>query len=135
MAKWGLRLAALAYLLFLLVLPVGLVFWRTFQHGLSPVWHQLTEPDALHAFQVTLKVAILAVILNTVFGVLVAVLVVRHEFPGKRLLNAFIDLPLAVSPVVVGLALILVYGKFSSFGGCLPYLASYCAANSASFSG
>src|SRR5205807_6270188 len=66
-----------------------------------------------------LKVAILAVVLNTVFGVLVAVLVVRHEFPGKRLLNAFIDLPLAVSPVVVGLALILVYGKFSSFGGWL----------------
>ena len=119
MAKWGLRLTALVYLLFLLVLPVGLVFWRTFQHGLSPVWHQLTEPDALHAFQVTLKVAILAVILNTVFGVLVAVLVVRHEFPGRRLLNAFIDLPLAVSPVVVGLALILVYGKFSSFGGWL----------------
>jgi len=118
-AKWGLRLTALVYLVFLLVLPVGLVFWRTFEHGLSPVWHQLTQPDALHAFKVTLKVAILAVILNTVFGVLVAVLVVRHEFPGKRLLNAFIDLPLAVSPVVVGLALILVYGKFSSVGGWL----------------
>jgi sulfate transport system permease protein len=107
------------YLLFLLVLPVGLVFWRTFEHGVAPVWDQLTEPNALHAFKVTLKVAVFAVVLNTVFGVLVAVLIVRHEFPGKRLLNAFIDLPLAVSPVVVGLALILVYGKFSTFGGWL----------------
>jgi len=118
-AKWGLRLAALVYLLFLLVLPVGLVFWRTFEHGVGAVWKQLTEPNARHAFEVTLKVAVLAVVLNTVFGVLLAVLVVRHDFPGKRLLNAFIDLPLAVSPVVVGLALILVYGKFSTFGGWL----------------
>jgi sulfate transport system permease protein len=118
-AKWGLRLTALVYLLFLLVLPVGLVFWRTFEHGAAPVWHQLTEPDALHAFRVTLEVALLTVFCNTVFGVLVAILVVRHEFPGKRLLDAFVDLPLAVSPVVVGLALILVYGRFSTVGGWL----------------
>jgi sulfate transport system permease protein len=118
-AKWGLRLTALFYLTFLLVLPVGLVFWRTFEHGLGPVWDQLSEPNARHAFKVTLQVAVLAVVLNTLFGVLVAVLVVRHDFPGKSLLNALIDLPLAVSPVVVGLALILVYGKFAPAGGWL----------------
>lgn len=122
MAKWGLRLTALFYLTFLLVLPVGLVFWRTFEHGVGPVWDQLSEPNARHAFKVTLQVAVLAVVLNTLFGVLVAVLVVRHDFPGKSLLNALIDLPLAVSPVVVGLALILVYGKFAPAGGWLADL-------------
>jgi sulfate transport system permease protein len=73
----------------------------------------------VHALKVTLEVSIAAVILNTIFGVGVSLIIVRHRFPGRRLLNALIDLPVAVSPVVVGLALILVYGKFSSVGGWL----------------
>lgn len=112
----GLRAVALAYLALLLVLPVGLVFWRTFQHGVGPVWHALTDHSVLHAFRVTAVVAACTVLLNTVFGVGVAVLLVRHRFPGRRLLNALVDLPLAVSPVVVGLALILVYGRFEPLG-------------------
>ena len=119
MTKYVLRSVAVTYLLFLLVLPVGLVFWRTFETGFPPVWEALTQPNALHAFKVTLQVAVVAVVLNTLFGVMVALLVVRHEFPGKRVLNAFIDLPVAVSPVVVGLALILVYGRFGPVGGWL----------------
>ncbi len=119
MTKLVLRAAALLYLLFLLLLPVGLIGWRTFQHGLSPVWDALTSPDALHAFDVTLSVAVWAVIANTLFGVGTALLLVRGRFPGKRILNALIDLPLAVSPVVVGLALILVYGRFEPVGGWL----------------
>jgi sulfate/thiosulfate transport system permease protein len=118
-AKWTLRLAALGYLLFLLLVPVSLVFWHTFEHGIGPVWSSLTKPEAVHAFQVTLEVALITVVANTVFGVGTAILLVRHDFPGKSLLSAFIDLPLAVSPVVVGLALILVYGKFSSVGSWL----------------
>ena len=107
------------YLAFLLVLPVGLVFWRTFQDGFAPVWQSLMQPNALHAFKVTLQVGVIAVIANTVFGLVAATLIVRHTFPGKRILNAFIDLPVAVSPVVTGLALILVYGRFSPAGGWL----------------
>jgi sulfate/thiosulfate transport system permease protein len=118
-SRYALRLVALAYLLFLLVLPVVLIGWKTFQHGLGPFFDALTTHEALHAFQVTFIVALFAVALNTVFGIGTAILLVRHRFPGKRILNAVIDLPLAVSPVVVGLALILVYGKFSSFGGWL----------------
>jgi sulfate/thiosulfate transport system permease protein len=118
-SRYALRSTALAYLAFLLVLPIALVFWRTFKNGVVPVWEALTQPNAAHAFTVTLQVAVLAVICNTVFGVVVAVLVVRHDFPGKRLLNAFIDLPVAVSPVVTGLALILVYGRFEPIGGWL----------------
>ncbi len=116
MARVSLRLVALAYLLFLLVLPVGLICFRTFEHGVGPAIDALTSPSALHAFQVTLEVAIPAVLANTVFGVGVAILLVRHRFLGRRVLDALVDLPVAVSPVVVGLALILVYGKFEPIG-------------------
>jgi sulfate transport system permease protein len=118
-ARHSIRLAALIYLLFLLALPVWLVGWRTFENGLSPVIESLTSQEALHALQLTIMVALWAVALNTGFGVGMAVLLVRHRFPGKRMLNALLDLPLAVSPVVVGLALILVYGRFSPVGGWL----------------
>jgi sulfate transport system permease protein len=114
-----LRLVAMVYLLFLLVLPVGLVFWRTFSAGLGPVLAALTDPSVVHAFQITAIVSFWAVLLNAVFGVGVALLLVRHQFPGKRVMNALIDLPIAVSPVVVGLALILVYGHFAPAGGWL----------------
>jgi len=110
---------ALGYLLFLLVLPVGLIAWRTFARGLAPVLSALTSPSAVHAFEVTLSVASWAVVANTIFGIGAAILLVRHRFPGKRILGALIDLPLAVSPVVVGLALILVYGRFAPAGGWL----------------
>ncbi|HET7489239.1 MAG TPA: sulfate ABC transporter permease subunit [Acidimicrobiales bacterium] len=115
----ALRVVALVYLTFLLVLPVGLVFWRTFQHGAGPVVDALTRPAVLHAFRVTAVVAAWTVALNTVFGVGVALLIVRGRFPGRRALDAAVDLPLAVSPVVVGLALILVYGRFEPIGGWL----------------
>jgi sulfate/thiosulfate transport system permease protein len=118
-ARLGLRTVALVYLLLLLVLPVGLIGWRTFASGLGPVIDALTSDAAVHAFQVTFGVAFYAVVANTLFGVGAALLLVRREFPGKRIINAVIDLPLAVSPVVVGLALVLVYGRLTPFGGWL----------------
>ncbi|MEY2472882.1 MAG: sulfate/thiosulfate transport system permease protein [Actinomycetota bacterium] len=110
------RVVALAYLSFLLILPVGLVFWRTFEHGVGPVWTALKAPAATHALRLTIEVAVLAVIANTLFGVGASLLLVRGRFPGRRLLNALVDLPIAVSPVVVGLSLILVYGRNTSVG-------------------
>src|SRR4029078_5489351 len=109
MTKWVLRSIVLFYLAFLLIIPVGLIFWRTFEHGFGPFWDSITEPEAIHALKCTLEVSIIAVCLNTIFGVGVSLLLVRRDFPGKRVLNLLIDLPLAISPVVVGLALILVY--------------------------
>ena len=114
--RWVLRIIALVYLSLLLIAPVGMIFWRTFQHGVGPVWDALTGPDALHAFQVTLIVAGTATVCNTAFGLIASFLLVRHEFRGKAVLNKLIDLPLAVSPVVVGLSLILVYGRDTSVG-------------------
>jgi sulfate transport system permease protein len=115
-ARYGLRFAALTYLMLLLVLPVGLVFYRTFQHGLEPVWNAMTDPDFLHALWITLLIALIAVPLNTIFGVACALVLVRQRFRGKAVLNALVDLPFALSPVVVGLALFLVYARTGWFG-------------------
>jgi sulfate transport system permease protein len=111
LSRFGLRTVALAYLALLLIAPVGMVFWRAFEHGLGPVWDGVTSPAAVHAFEMTLVIAAIAVPANTIFGVLCALAIVRKPFPGKGVLNAVIDLPLALSPVVVGLALILVYAR------------------------
>lgn len=116
LARWSLRLIALFYLTFLLLVPVGLVFKRAFEHGAKAVWDALSSPSAVHAIKVTVEVAGIATVCNTIFGVGVAILLVRHEFFGKRILSALIDLSIAVSPVVVGLALILIYGRFEPVG-------------------
>ncbi|HEY3106019.1 MAG TPA: sulfate ABC transporter permease subunit CysW [Gaiellaceae bacterium] len=118
-ARLGLRFAALGYLALLLVLPVGMVFWRTFQHGIGPVWDAATTPEALHALWLTLLIAMIAVPANTIFGVVCALVLVRDRFRGKTFLNALVDLPFALSPVVIGLALFLVYARNGWLGGWL----------------
>src|SRR6188474_1051314 len=110
-ARLSLRFGVLAYLAAVLLVPVGFVFWRTFEHGFWPAWHAVTSPESLHALWLTLEIAAIAVPLNTVFGVLCALAIVRRRFPGKGLLNAVVDLPLALSPVVAGLAIVLLYGN------------------------
>jgi sulfate transport system permease protein len=106
----GLRLVALGYLAVLLLVPVGLVFCRTFEPGIGAVYDSVTTPAAISAFWLTLEIAAIAVPLNTVFGVVTALVLVRGRFRGKWLLDALIDLPFAISPVVVGLSLVLLYG-------------------------
>ena len=114
-----LRFIALGYLAAVLLVPVGAVIWRAFGDGIAPVWQAVTTPDALHAFWLTTLIAAIAVPLNTVFGVACAVVLVRQRFWGRRLLDALIDLPFAISPVVIGLALILVYGQAGWLGSWL----------------
>jgi sulfate transport system permease protein len=118
-SRWGLRTIALGYIAALLVLPVGLVFYRTFEHGLAPAWDAVTTPEAQHAFWLTLVMVAIAVPANTIFGVGMALVIARGRVRGKSFLSALIDLPFAVSPVVIGLALILVYGRDGWFGGWL----------------
>ena len=117
--RWPARIAALGYLALLIVVPVASVFFRAFQHGLGAAWDAVTTTEATHAFWLTVKVVGIAVPLDTVFGVGVALLLARRRFPGAWLLDAFIDIPLALSPVVVGLGLVLVYGKTGWFGNWL----------------
>jgi sulfate transport system permease protein len=109
--RLSLRTLVLGYLGVLLLVPVGLVLYRTFQHGLLGVWQSITTPAAVHAFWLTLEIALIAVPLNTIFGVIVALALVRGRFRGKVFVDAVIRLPFALSPVVIGLALLLVYGR------------------------
>jgi sulfate transport system permease protein len=118
-ARLLLRFIALGYLAAVLLVPVGAVVWRAFGDGIAPVWQAITTPDALHAFWLTTLIAAIAVPLNTLFGVACAVVLVRQRFPGRRLLDAIIDLPFAISPVVIGLALVLVYGQAGWLGSWL----------------
>jgi sulfate/thiosulfate transport system permease protein len=111
MRRIGLRVLALGYLAALLLVPVGMVFYRTFEHGVGAVWSSITTPAAVSAFWLTIEVTAIAVPLNTAFGIVMALVLVRGRFRGKSLLDALIDLPFAVSPVVIGLALVLVYGR------------------------
>ena len=115
-ARIGLRTVALGYLTLLLALPVGFVFYKTFEKGLGAVWDALTTPNAVQALELTLLMVAVAVPLNTAFGVLAALVIVRGRMRGRALLNALIDLPFAISPVVVGLALYLLYGRQGWFG-------------------
>ncbi len=116
-SRLGLRFVALGYLAIILVGPLAIVFWRTFEDGFGPAWDALTTPETINAFKLTLIITAIAVPVNTVFGIVAALALVRRQFPGKSLLNAFIDLPLALSPVVVGLALFLLYGREGWLGG------------------
>jgi sulfate transport system permease protein len=115
--KWLLRILALGYVFFLVAWPVSLVIKQTFSHGLDNLLDALSDPQVSGALQLSLQVAVWAVVINTVFGVGISLLLVRYEFPGKRVLSALIDVPLSVSPIVVGLALLLVYnGRDGWFG-------------------
>jgi sulfate transport system permease protein len=109
--RMSLRVIALGYLGLLLVVPIGMVFYRALENGIGPAWDAVTTPPAQHAFYLTCMIALIAVPLNAVFGVACAWLLARYEFRGKRILDAVVDLPFAISPVVVGLALILVWGR------------------------
>jgi sulfate transport system permease protein len=114
-----LRSIAIFYLAAILMVPVALVFYRAFEPGFSAFFTAITSPDAQHAFWLTFICTVIAVPLNTIFGVFAALYVVRGKGPGRRALDAIIDLPFAISPVVVGLALVLVYGENGWFGSGL----------------
>ena len=117
--RLGMRTIALGYLALLLLAPVVMIFYRTFEHGIGPVWSTVTTPNAQHAFWLSLEIVAIAVPLNTVFGIGMALLLERGRFWGKALLGMLIDLPFAISPVVVGLSLVLVYGKTGWLGDWL----------------
>lgn len=116
-ATYALRLLVVSYLFLLVAWPVSLVARNTFADGFDSLRGLFADPDIVHALRLTLVVAVIAVVINTVFGVGMALLLVRGRFPGKRLLSALVDLPLSVSPIVVGLALTLVYGGRAGWFG------------------
>jgi sulfate transport system permease protein len=118
--RWTLRVVAVGYVFFLVAWPVSYVVRETFADGFTTLTETLQDPFVQDALLLTAEVALWAVVINLVFGVTISLLLVRYEFPGKRVLSALIDVPLSVSPVVVGLALLLVYnGRTGWFGPTL----------------
>jgi sulfate transport system permease protein len=114
--RYGLRVVAFGYLAAILLGPLALVFYRTFENGFDAAWAALSTPETINAFKLTLIITAIAVPLNTIFGIACGLAIVRRRFRGKGIVNAFVDLPLALSPVVVGLALFLLYGREGWFG-------------------
>src|SRR3954462_813456 len=117
MSKGLLRSAALGYLTLLLLGPVAMIAYRTFEHGVGPVWDALTTPAALHALSLSVAVTAIAVPVNLVFGVGAGILLARRRMPAGGLVNLLINLPFAMSPVVIGLALFVLYGRTGWIGG------------------
>ena len=101
----------LAYISLLILAPLGALVYNALRHGLGPVLQALSQPNVLTAFRLTLLIALLTVVIHTLFGTAVAWIMVRHRFPGRKLINGLIDMPFAVSPVVVGYMLLLLFGR------------------------
>ncbi|HSR93607.1 MAG TPA: sulfate ABC transporter permease subunit [Solirubrobacterales bacterium] len=118
-SRWGLRVLGLGYLALLLLAPLVMIFFKTFEHGLAPPIEAITSPDGLHALKLTLITVAIAVPLNTIFGIACALLLVRHEWKGNAPIDAVINLPFAISPVVIGLSLFLLYGTGGWLGPTL----------------
>ena len=115
--RWLLRSVAVLYIGILVAVPLALVFQRTIADGAGEFWDAISAPDAVHAFVITAQIALIAVAINTAFGLGVALLLARYRFAGRRLFNLVLDIPVSVSPIVVGLALVLVYGPTRGWFG------------------
>ncbi|MFC7450739.1 sulfate ABC transporter permease subunit CysW [Rhodococcus daqingensis] len=110
------RVVALGYLFFLLLVPIGVILWRTFERGIGAFLESISTPAAISALNLSLLIVAIVVPINVVFGVVTALALVRGRFPGRGLVQAVVDLPFAVSPIVVGVSLILLWGVNGWFG-------------------
>lgn len=110
---------AIAYLALVQYIPALNVFFQAFSKGVGPFLENLTRSDFLSAAKLTVLLALIAVPLNTVFGLCAAWAIARHKFPGRALVLSIIDLPFSISPVVAGLMIVLLYGRNGWFGPLL----------------
>ncbi len=117
--RWSVRAAALSYLALMLMIPLLVIFQDGLSQGLSGLWQAVNQPVAKAALQLTLRTSAIMVLINTVMGTLTAYVLVRYEFPGKSLLNALVDLPLAIPTLVTGVMLVILYGPQQPIGAWL----------------
>jgi sulfate transport system permease protein len=122
--KYVLRYSALAYLGALVLVPLGMILYRTFEHGFAAFWESISTPAAVSALTLSLIIVAIVVPLNVVFGLVTALALARGDFRGKGLLQAVVDLPFAVSPVIVGVALILFWGSGGWLNDAVPVIFS-----------
>ena len=116
-SRRALRAVALGYLLILLLVPLGMILFRTFEDGLVAFWESVTTPASISAIGMSLTIVAIVVPANVIFGIVTALALARGRFPGKGLVQAIVDLPFAVSPVIVGVSLVLLWGVNGWFGG------------------
>jgi sulfate/thiosulfate transport system permease protein len=115
----GIRATALAYLFFMLVVPLLVILKDGLGEGLRMLWYQVSLPIAASALRLTFWTAAVMTVINTIMGLLTAFVLVRYRFPGKALLNGLIDLPLAIPTLVTGVMLVVMYGPQQAVGGWL----------------
>ncbi len=114
--RWGVQSAALTYLTVMLIIPVIVIFQDGLKAGLTGLWHSVSLPIAWSALMLTLWTSAVMAVINAVMGTLTAYVLVRYSFPGKSLLNAIVDLPLAIPTLVTGVMLVVLYGPQSLIG-------------------
>ena len=117
--RWGVQAAAWTYVTLLLLIPLAVIFQDGLKDGLGALWQSISTPIAWSALRLTLWTAALMAIINAIMGTLTAYVLVRYEFPGKALLNAVVDLPLAIPTLVTGVMLVVLYGPQSFIGSFL----------------
>jgi sulfate/thiosulfate transport system permease protein len=117
--RLGLRATAIGYLAFMIILPLATIFKTGLQDGPIAFWRDITNPIAINALWLTLTVAIIMTIINTVMGTLTAYMLVRYDFPGRRILNILIDIPFSIPTLVTGVMLVALYGPQSALGSWL----------------
>ena len=117
--RWGVRSVALAYLTVLLIIPLLVIVQDGTREGLAELWRQVTLPAAWAALKLTLWTAAVMTVINTIMGTLTAFVLVRYDFPGKRILNGIIDLPLAIPTLVTGVMLVILFGPQEALGAWL----------------
>jgi len=117
--KWSLRVLVIVYLGLLVGLPVAFLFIKTFSHGFAAFWNEVTKPDAIAALKLSGIVALIAVPVNTVVGVAAALLLARKDHWSARLVTTLFDVPVAVSPIIIGVSLVLAYSRIGWFGTAL----------------
>ena len=114
--RYLIRYMVLAYIGVMLILPVALILWRTFRPGFGQFFAWVSTPAAISALNLSLLVVAIVVPLNVIFGVMTALLLARNRFRGRGVLQAVVDLPFAVSPIIVGVALIVLWGSAGALG-------------------
>ncbi len=117
--RWGIRSLAFTYLAVLLLIPILVILQDGLREGFSGLWYQITLPAAWHALKLTFWTSAVMTIINTLMGTLTAYVMVRYTFPGKKLLNAVIDLPLAIPTLVTGVMLVIMFGPQRALGSWL----------------
>lgn len=104
-------LLVVAYAAVLVIAPIYAIVDRTFEEGIEPVRTALADPDVRHAIQISFQLSLAATAINAVFGVILAWVLVRHQFPGKQVLDALVDIPFVFAPVIFGYTMIILFGR------------------------